>query len=201
VGGAVYVLGGFEKINGEDLTVGSIFKIDSRLQTWSEMAPMPAERYFAGVCVVGSRIYVFGGCNDNEEVTSTTYRFSTESYTWATLAPMPEDKCRHSVCVLVANNMYRFDTAANSWSEMAPMSVAQMGFGAFVLGGSIHAVGGWVGRDPLTSMERYCVASDSWSEVGGADLNTARGSSGTQAMRFKVELSDSLIAKAKLASR
>jgi N-acetylneuraminic acid mutarotase len=49
-----------------------VLKFDRRTQTWSEVAPMPAERDFAGACVVGSDIYIFGGHDDDEEATSTT---------------------------------------------------------------------------------------------------------------------------------
>jgi hypothetical protein len=90
VGDALYVLGGIEiDEEGEEHTVNSVLKFDSRTQTWSEVAPMPAERDNAGACVLGSNIHIFGGRNDDMGKTSTTYRFSTETNEWATLAPMP----------------------------------------------------------------------------------------------------------------
>jgi hypothetical protein len=80
VGDALYVLGGVEEDEeGEEHTVSSVLKFDSRMQTWSEVAPMPAERDNAGACVLGSNIYIFGGRNDAMEKTSTTYRFSAET--------------------------------------------------------------------------------------------------------------------------
>jgi N-acetylneuraminic acid mutarotase len=82
VADAMYVIGGTEPIEGEDeQIVGTVLKFDSRTQTWSEMAPMPAERYCAGACVLGSAIYVFGGCDAYMQPKSTTYRFNTESNT------------------------------------------------------------------------------------------------------------------------
>jgi N-acetylneuraminic acid mutarotase len=219
VGDALYVLGGVEEIkDDDDRTISSVLKFDSQTQTWNEVAPMPAERDAAGACVVGSSIYVFGGRDNVEEATSTTYRYSTETTTWAILAPMPETKCLHSVCVLdgliyamggedsdedIVNSVYRFDPGANLWSEVARTVIARTGFATFVLGGSIHAVGGSDGQsrhgsdgvDALTSMERYCVASDSWSEV--SDLNTARDAFGAIVVGLEVDFFDSLIAKAK----
>jgi N-acetylneuraminic acid mutarotase len=147
VGDAMYVLGGVVGTGGEkEHTVSHVLKFDSRTQTWSEVAPMPRGRDFAGACVMGCNIYIFGGCDicDNE-ATSTHYRYSTETSTWATLAPMPEAKGGHSMCVLdgliyvtggdcssmsvlddvtggegsdesTLNSVHCFDLAAYSWS-------------------------------------------------------------------------------------
>jgi N-acetylneuraminic acid mutarotase len=213
VGDAMYVLGGIEEIDEEEHAVSSVLKFDSRTQTWTEVAPMPAERDYAGACVVGSSIYVIGG-RDNDETTSTTYRYSTETNTWATFALMPAAKVFQSVCVLdrqiyamggkgsdTVSSVHRFDPVTNSWSELAPLSVARSGSGAFVLGKSIHMVGGWDGAGVLTSMERYCVASDSWSVVNGVELGEARNVFRAHTMQLQMEenLFDSLIMKAKRA--
>jgi hypothetical protein len=60
----MYVLGGIESKEEGDHTTSSVLKVDSRTQTWSEVAPMPAERDAAGSCVVGSAIFIFGGRDD-----------------------------------------------------------------------------------------------------------------------------------------
>jgi N-acetylneuraminic acid mutarotase len=213
VGDALYVLGGVEKDEiGEEHTVNSVLKFDSRTQTWSQVAPMPEERDNAGACVLGSNIHIFGGCNDDIGKTSTTYRFSTETNEWETLAPMPNVLSGHSVCVVdgvvyvlggsestnnCTSSVHRFDLVANMWSTVAPMSIARSVCGAFVLDGSIYAVGGFDGEERLSSMERYSVASDSWSEVDGGELGTARNRLSVHMMQLEVDLFYGLIAKAK----
>jgi hypothetical protein len=77
------------------------------------------------------------------------------------------------------------------------MSVARTALGSFVLGGSIYAVGGFDGENSLSSLERYSVASNSWSEVDDGELGSARGYFGAAVVRLEVDLFDSLIAKAK----
>jgi N-acetylneuraminic acid mutarotase len=213
VGDALYVLGGIEK-DGDlgEHTVNSVLKFDNRTQTWSEVAPMPAERDNAGACVLGSDIYIFGGRRDDMGKSSTTYRFSTETNEWATLAPMPGAKSHHSVCVVdgliyvmggedsagnTINSVHRFNPVANLWSAVAPMTVARRALVTFVLGKSIYAVGGFDGENILSPMERYSVASDSWSEVDGGELGTARTCFGAFVVRLEMDLFDSLIAKAK----
>jgi hypothetical protein len=99
------------------------------------------------------------------------------------------------------SSVHRFDPVANSWSTVAPMSSARKVFAAFVLGGNIHAVGGSGGQSRLASMERYCVASDSWSEVSGGVLGVGRMVFGAHVMRVEVDYFDSLMAKAKGAQQ
>jgi hypothetical protein len=213
VGNAMYVLSGVEMDDpGDEYTVNSVLKFDSSTQIWSEVAPMPAERHNAGACVVGVDIYIFGGTSDNQVPTSTTYRFNSEANEWTTLAPMPEAMQEYSIAVLDGliyliggvdsgddslDSVHRFDPVANLWRAVAPMSVARSALGSFVLGGSIYAVGGFDGEDRLSSMERYSVASDSWSEVIGGKLSAARSRFCVQVMQLEVDLFDSLIAKAK----
>jgi N-acetylneuraminic acid mutarotase len=172
----MYVSGGIEKdIRGYEQTVGSVLKFDCWTQTWSEVAPMPEERDSAGVCVLGSDIYIFGGNTESGAPTSTTYRFNTDTNVWATLAPMPEAKSQHSISVLDGlvyvmgsgdeddksfRSVHRFDPLTNMWSAVAPMSVARMVFGSFVLGGSIYAVGDSTER---TCCPRWSVTRWSWT--------------------------------------
>jgi hypothetical protein len=77
------------------------------------------------------------------------------------------------------------------------MSVVRSTLGSFVLGGSIYAVGGYDGENMLSSMERYSVATDSWSEVLDGELGTARECFGAIVVRFEMDLFDSLITETK----
>jgi hypothetical protein len=77
------------------------------------------------------------------------------------------------------------------------MSVARTSLGSFVLGGNLYAVGCFDGENTLSSMERYSVALDSWSEALDGDLGTARDCFGAHVVRLEVDFFDSLIAEAK----
>jgi hypothetical protein len=96
---------------------------------------------------------------------------------------MPEAKSDHSVCVLggliyaiggesdylgsVCSSVHRFDPVVNLWSAVAALTIAKTGLGSFVLGGSIHAVGGYDMSEMLSSMERYYVTSDTSPQTAG----------------------------------
>jgi hypothetical protein len=76
------------------------------------------------------------------------------------------------------------------------MSVGRAIFGAFVLGGSVYAVGGDL---TPTSMELYCVATNSWSEVSGGKLGEERDDFSVHTIHVDVNFFDNLIAKAERA--
>jgi N-acetylneuraminic acid mutarotase len=192
---AMYVIGGWEAF---DERPRSVLKFDSRTQMWSEMAPMPAGRYGAAACVLGTDIYIFGG-KDDENPTATTYRFSpTTGPTgiWAILAPMPVANS-HMSASAVGGMIYvmgsyahcqtcavrRYDPTANAWSQVASLTTGRITSKSFVLGGSMYVVGGRGGvvnrlrqnvAQILTTAERYCPDSDTWSEVRGMALTVAR---------------------------
>jgi N-acetylneuraminic acid mutarotase len=86
----MYVIGGVGKLDGRVHTLRSVLKFDSHVQTWSEVAPTPEPRAFAGACVVGSDIYVSGGKGPGSVFAATTYRYNVDTDVWSTLAPMPE---------------------------------------------------------------------------------------------------------------
>jgi hypothetical protein len=185
VGDALYVLGGIEKDEARgEITVSSVLKFDSRMQTWSEVAPMPAERDNAGACVLGSNIYIFGGRNDAMEKASTTYRFSTETNEWATLASMQ--------MFWVGIAFVSWTASSTCWEDRkATITTPAQSIASI----SWQMCGArW---RPCPSMECYSVASDSWSEVRGGELSTVRSCFGALVVRLERDFFDSLIAKAK----
>jgi hypothetical protein len=52
----MYLLGGVTTSSSSD----SVLKFDRRQGTWCYVAPMPAEKWSAVACAVGTDIYVFG---------------------------------------------------------------------------------------------------------------------------------------------
>jgi chorismate mutase len=207
---AMYVMGGMETTSDAWHTAGSVLKFYSRTQAWSEVAPMPEHRAYAGACVVGGDIYVLGGKETGNFTSSTTYRYNVDTDAWSTLARMPEAKAYHGVCAVggfiyavggtsidyeASSSVHRFDPTANSWSTVAPMSTARFACASFVLNGSIHVAGGYDGRRHLASVERYDATSDTWSSVG--TMNQARSSLSACATHVEVNLFDSLLAKVK----
>jgi len=73
------------------------------------------------------------------------------------------------------NSLERYDPSTNEWEAeaMAPMPTARGDVGTAVLDGKFYAVGGWEPNDgPLSSVERYDLATKAWEAV--APMATAR---------------------------
>ena len=84
----MYVVGGVEELGDDGFgSVSSVLKFDIWTESWEEVTPMPAELSSAGVCVLGSDIYIFGGRHKVgsalmevlSRVTSTLYRLDTDT--------------------------------------------------------------------------------------------------------------------------
>jgi N-acetylneuraminic acid mutarotase len=187
---------------------------------------MPAGRYGAAACVLGTDIYFFGG-KDDEIPTETTYRFSPTTSpmgTWTIMQPMPA-ATSHMSASAVGGMIYitggyargqtstvrHYDPTANAWSQLASLTIGRITSKSFVLGGSMYVVGGRgrvvnrhnVGQI-LTTAERYCPDSDTWSEVKGMELNVARCHFDVAVLtgeERKVNIFDGLIDQAEKASR
>jgi hypothetical protein len=200
----MYVMGG--KISQEG-AIATVLRFDSVQGTWSDVAPMPAATSAFAACAMGSDIYVFGG-GENAHLQKSVFKYDTEANAWSTLSPMPHMCTHHSACVLDSliyligardgNGVLRFDPALGSWSTLAPTSYSRIFGASFVVGGCLYAAGG---RGSPSSMERYDVASNTWTVV--ADMLESRKffvAVSIESVRPAEErdLFDSLIAKASI---
>jgi hypothetical protein len=202
-----------------DERIDSVIKFDSKMQKWSEVAPMPEGRCSAALSVISSDIYVFGGSADYE-ASAVSYRYNTVSDEWMTVAPMPGPKSAQSACVLdgliyvmggfrdsrALNSVHRFDPVTNTWCTLASMLIARSTVESVVMGGSIYAIGGWdVPGQRLKSVERYDATSDTWVEVSDMAMGVGRSSFefGAVVMGGSQEMDpfDSLVAKARRAQQ
>jgi hypothetical protein len=172
VGSAIYVLGGdiAERIFPP---TESVIKLDDARGAWSMVAPMPEARWNCAACVVRTDIYVFGGLNDLADKQGSVYKYDTKANIWNVLAPMPTAEFGHSVSVIDgliyiigtgngARYFLRFAPVTGIWSTLASTLRGRSRATYFVLGGCLYAAGGT--GSPLT-LERYGVASDTWTEV------------------------------------
>jgi N-acetylneuraminic acid mutarotase len=193
----MYVFGG---IVGREPTA-CVLRFNSTQGTWSDVAPLPAARYGAAACAVGSDIYIFSGV-DGGRSQATVFKYAAEANEWSTLAPMPHAAFGHSVNVLgglvyvvgvgdSGRQVLRFDPVFGAWHTIAPTSDSRVYGASFVLGECLYAVGG-------PSVERYDVAKNTWRAVA----NMLEGRYFTSAVAIgktgpaeEQDLFDALIAK------
>jgi hypothetical protein len=186
----MYVLGGHD-----GAPMASVLKFDSTQGTWSQVVPMPADRYAHAACAIGSDIYVFGGNGESSQPQASVFKFDT-----------PHECSWHSASLL-GGLIYivgagddhcetlRFDPASGAWSTLAPTLVSREDSTSFVLDECLYVADG---NDGSEKVERYDVASDTWTAV--ANMLQGRFFSvvafGSAGPAEEEDLFDSLIAKA-----
>ena len=90
-GGFVYLVGGWEKLCA---------RYDVNTDAWTMLKRCPSVHSFAGVCIAGGKINVFGG-NDEQGLTSSCEEYDVEKDEWRTRTlEMPENICHHHALVL-----------------------------------------------------------------------------------------------------
>lgn len=71
---------------------------------------------------------------------------------------------------------HRYDPETNRWTFVAPMSVARLGAGVVMCGGSLYVVGGFDGDNRWNTVERFQPDTNTWQHV--APMNTVRSGLG-----------------------
>ena len=143
VNGKIYVIGG---LDGSFLT--TVEEYDPATNTWTDCggtcATMTTARYAATSSVVNGKIYVIGG----------------------------EDAFSGSIL----NTVEEYDPATNTWTNCggncATMPTARIFASSGVVNGKIYVIGGDDGSNPITTVEEYDPATDTWAAT--TDMTTAR---------------------------
>jgi hypothetical protein len=180
VGPAVFVMGGAEMWSMHRTgPTASVLKFDNTQDiSWCSVAPMPFMPMFCAICAIDQAIYVFGG-HFAGRAQATVAKYDTIGDTWSVLAPMPLIASFSSACVMdgivymvgagdCGKRVLRFDPVSIVWSILTSTSRKRESSSCFALGGYVYATGGW--KD--ASVERYDVASDTWSFM--ANMNVRR---------------------------
>jgi N-acetylneuraminic acid mutarotase len=102
--------------------------------TWRERAPMPAGRHHAGIGVVKDRLFVIGGFH-------------------------------HSLLNLwnPTTTVYEYDPRSDQWTTRKPMPTARGALAVAVIGGKLHAIGGYGKEGNSGAHEVYDPDTDTWT--------------------------------------
>jgi len=189
-------------------SLGTALATDLYSHSWQALAEMPYAASDLTATTVGSRIYLVGGCSNDQihipdwggmyvcsETTNRTLAYSPATDTYTELADAPRNRYRHAAAA-VGTKLYIFggktlfddtipevdvlDTATNTWTTLADlMPSAASDSTAFVLDGKIFIVGGY---DPaynaLTQVVTFDPATETFA-TAARGLNTARGDVGS----------------------
>jgi N-acetylneuraminic acid mutarotase len=150
---------------------------------WATKTPAPTKRTEVAAASVDSKIYVIGGFAQSIALTSALVEeYNPAGDTWRKRSPMPEG--RHHAGIGVVNDrlyviggfhhsllnmwdpsatVYEYDPRTDQWTTRKPMPTPRGALAVAVLGGKLHAIGGY-GKDGNSGAhEVYDPATDTWS--------------------------------------
>jgi N-acetylneuraminic acid mutarotase len=161
VGNAIYVIGGRSSTGGPctggALAVVERYDIDA--DVWTTVAPLPAPRSDLAAATVGGKIYVFGGCTTQFDITNAVDVYDPVTDTWSSApADMPTRRAGMYGVASKGGTVYviggwdgvqpglhtneAYKVASDSWSTATPMPTNRAEAGAVGHGGRIYILGG-----------------------------------------------------------
>ena len=159
VNGKIYAIGGNVIINLRPTVLSIVEEYDPATNTWTRKADMPAPRRSHTTAMVGGKIYVIGGYDD-ENVLSTVEAYDPAVDTWVKKADMPMANMGFSVEVVnekiyaiggwagapgrmkAQKTVFEYDPVADTWTKKARMPIARTYLTTAMVNGKIYAIGG-----------------------------------------------------------
>jgi hypothetical protein len=156
--------------------------------TWTLLAPVPAPTEGMSVAHVCNVIVAAYGFSPVSGDTALTRLYNIATNTWSRGAAAPGGPSSEGTAVAHGNSIYalggpdgtqnhmnhmnhRYTPAANTWTVLASMPTGRTGLAAAVIGDAIFAIGGRkaiggpCSGQPLATVERYSIASNTWTTV------------------------------------
>jgi len=160
---------------------------------WAMLTPVPA--MFLGVegmsvASVGDHIIAALGFDGSDTATTRIYDIASDTWSFGSPAPGISSEgagVSHGglfytlggrLPIGARTDLWAYDRTTDMWAARASMSTGRAGLAVATVGNSIYAIGGRSGTGgpcsggPLASVERYDIATDTWSPV--APLPSAR---------------------------
>lgn len=166
-----------------------IYNLD--LDAWSEGANLPIALKDVQVAILGERIYLPGGIDENNEVKSGLLIYNPRSNNWDEGAELPIPISGYALVPYEGkiylfggfdgnnylDSIYVFDPGINEWILFGSMETTRAYSSAVVLGGQIHLLGGKNESGVLVNHDVYypqreMSGENAWEDA--ADLPEAR---------------------------
>lgn len=176
--GELVVVGGFEGGRG-GLYGGPTDRVFAlRNGTWVDLPRLRRARGAAGAAVVGDRIYLAGG-RDNDRLLAPTEVFDGTSWQDRAAIPTPRD---HLAVVSDGRAVYaaagrfldadamtgaleRYDPGRDAWESLPPVPTPRGGLGAAFVGARLIATGGESASRVFPEVEAFDTGAGSWSAL------------------------------------
>ena len=176
---AVIALAGSEANGGSAQTAAT--------KRWLPLASSPFSRTEVGAARVGNFIYVVGGFASPQSTVTHVARYDIAGNSWDVIDPLPVG-VNHPGMVAHRGKLYvhggymdggvatdalqSYDPATGDWTTLTPSGPTRGAETLAAVDGRLYAIGGARNGAPLTTVEIYTIASDSWRT--GPSMKVAR---------------------------
>jgi serine/threonine-protein kinase PknK len=177
------VLGGMQGDGAHDkLVTDRVWRVVN--SHWVELPRMTQPRAAAAAAVVGDRIVVTGGVDENGALLKTTEIFDGNSWTPGAdiptarqmLAGASDGKLMYAVGgtngTSDLTNVEAYDLPTNTWTSLPALRQARSDLGVAIADGRLVAVGGLSAGHVLKSVEMLDLATKTWASL--PDMGTGR---------------------------
>ena len=187
VGGHIFAIAG-QTPEGPTAAV-EIYDPENDLWTRGSDKPTPAT--YVSAAIVGTDVYVPGGCDAENTPTRTVQVYDTLTDSWREARSLPEPRCAYGLATLgerlylfggwdgerYVATVYIYDPQADTWTEgRTPMDTGRGLAAAAPLGGHLYVVGGHDGERELNTCTIYDPETETWEKC--APLAVGRGGLG-----------------------
>jgi DNA-binding CsgD family transcriptional regulator len=174
VGGRIFAIAG-QTTEG---TVATVEIYDPREDLWTRGNDKPVPAAYVSAAVIGTDVYVPGGCDADNVPTQTVAVYDARANSWSEVSPMPEPRCAYALAAW-GETLYLFggwdgrryvattfiyDAQTDTWSTGPPMSVERGLAAASPLANRLYVVGGYDGERELTTCAVYDPEAFAWEE-------------------------------------
>jgi N-acetylneuraminic acid mutarotase len=184
-----YVMGG----HNYTTAVTNNQRYDPASNTWTARAPLPLAAGGAASVFYNGRIYLFGGCNDNNcsVLLDAVQIYDPATNTWSTGADIPTgvsfavaEAIGNYVYLaggldgLDENKAYRYDLLTNTWDDdaMADLSDSLWAAASGVLNGKMYVMGGILNNSSGASNRtiKYDPLTNTWTNAANLNVGAFR---------------------------
>ncbi|HET90608.1 MAG TPA: helix-turn-helix domain-containing protein [Chloroflexi bacterium] len=173
---------------------------DPESNIWTRGSAKPRPVAYVSAVVLGSDIYVPGGCDDEHSPIQAMEVYEISTDVWREASPLPDPRCAYALTSR-DDKLYLFggwdgqryvatvliyDPESDTWSTGTPMNSPRGLAAAATTSRQIYVVGGYDGKQELTQCSIYDSTQDTWEDC--APLIVGRGGLGL------VNLSDQVYA-------
>ena len=139
-------------------------------QTPYKLTPMLTPRSFSETAVIGSDIYVLGGCKKYYDWTSSFEMYFSETKQWKSLTSFLDETIHYSVCSFMkriyavggyikksryTSSCYKYEIKDNKWYQVESLQTERSNSACTVFEGKIVVAGGNSKKHTLKSVESY----------------------------------------------